>query len=411
MSYLNRNPKMYQYKTSLLFFILLFAQTVKLSAQNLLLCPGFEESGTYDEAPKTVAMEDTFMQLQGSKMGPYLLFWKKPLLPEVNSDPVNNSKYNYSPDYFRADFRREYERFNYLTDENTAEGKGCIFLLLGMEFLMGQFTEPMQKDSVYDITFKIKQSCYTAYSEPSLGILFTGNITHRITLDDYDKNCLHTISLRKRGIGRKDWQTIQTTYKATGGEKYMILGFQKSKRRLDVFGGFKYTKMGFFKWTGYYMFDDFCIKSVTSANCKNQTKEYLDKILYGIEPLEKQTISDPETIFSSTLHLTFKTNDYLLNEESEHILDSIYNKILEVPELTSYTIEIHGHTDDVGDFEDNIVLSRERAESVSDYLISLGIPITPQLFAHGESEPIKPETTEQVRRLNRRVEIIIKSKE
>ena len=72
-------------------------------------------------------------------------------------------------------------------------------------------------------------------------------------------------------------------------------------------------------------------------------------------------------------------------------------------------VEIAAHTDDVGQEKDNLILSVRRANAVRDYLISRGV-LGQQLIAkgYGEAQPIVPNTSEENRSLNRRVEIFIR---
>jgi outer membrane protein OmpA-like peptidoglycan-associated protein/uncharacterized protein YegL len=68
-------------------------------------------------------------------------------------------------------------------------------------------------------------------------------------------------------------------------------------------------------------------------------------------------------------------------------------------------IEISGHTDNVGDDSDNLVLSERRAESVRNYLISIGCK--PELLfskGYGEAKPSYSNDTDNNRAKNRRVE-------
>ncbi|MEP7269942.1 MAG: OmpA family protein [Acidobacteriota bacterium] len=75
----------------------------------------------------------------------------------------------------------------------------------------------------------------------------------------------------------------------------------------------------------------------------------------------------------------------------------------------AYQIEIEGHTDSVGSEESNLTLSRERAESVRDYLVESGIKIERLIAARGfgETKPVADNETAAGRQVNRRVEIVI----
>ena len=71
-------------------------------------------------------------------------------------------------------------------------------------------------------------------------------------------------------------------------------------------------------------------------------------------------------------------------------------------------IEIVGHTDDVGDDDYNMKLSKQRATSVRDYLISQGHDASKiDTSGMGESMPIASNSTPEGRAENRRVEILL----
>ena len=68
-------------------------------------------------------------------------------------------------------------------------------------------------------------------------------------------------------------------------------------------------------------------------------------------------------------------------------------------------LDIDGHTDDIGDAEDNLTLSESRAEAVKAFLVDCGIEegrMTTQ--GHGESQPKTTNATPEGRRVNRRTE-------
>lgn len=71
-------------------------------------------------------------------------------------------------------------------------------------------------------------------------------------------------------------------------------------------------------------------------------------------------------------------------------------------------IAIHGHTDNVGSEEDNLMLSKKRAQAVVNQLESLGVERSRMSSeGFGETKPIAENTTEEGRRQNRRTEMII----
>jgi outer membrane protein OmpA-like peptidoglycan-associated protein len=77
-------------------------------------------------------------------------------------------------------------------------------------------------------------------------------------------------------------------------------------------------------------------------------------------------------------------------------------------ENTSMTIEIAGHTDDVGNEEDNLKLSNDRARSVKYYLLRKGIKeMRINSKGYGETEPLAGNDSAEGKQKNRRVEFRI----
>jgi OOP family OmpA-OmpF porin len=72
-------------------------------------------------------------------------------------------------------------------------------------------------------------------------------------------------------------------------------------------------------------------------------------------------------------------------------------------------ITIEGHTDSYGGDENNLALSRRRAEAVSAFLTNeLGVPaFRISSVGYGETQPIANNDTEQGRERNRRIDVII----
>jgi outer membrane protein OmpA-like peptidoglycan-associated protein len=101
----------------------------------------------------------------------------------------------------------------------------------------------------------------------------------------------------------------------------------------------------------------------------------------------------------------FAVNSYKLREELYPKLDSIAEFMKRNPRTK---IEISGHTDATGKEPHNLRLSENRADAVAEYIVDKGIETTRVKFnGYGSSRPIAGNDTEQERRKNRRVEILI----
>jgi len=79
------------------------------------------------------------------------------------------------------------------------------------------------------------------------------------------------------------------------------------------------------------------------------------------------------------------------------------------PELTkAFEAVIIGYTDSTGNADYNVGLSKRRADSVRDYLVSIGVPAEKlRTVGRGKSDPIASNDTAQGRAQNRRVEIFV----
>ncbi len=104
-------------------------------------------------------------------------------------------------------------------------------------------------------------------------------------------------------------------------------------------------------------------------------------------------------------NITFKLNSSDISSTFYDVLDSV---AIVLEEYDKTNIYIYGHTDSTGTDEINDKLSKERADSVSRYLISRGIN-SPRItsLGYGSKYPIASNNTEDGRAQNRRVEIEI----
>lgn len=72
-------------------------------------------------------------------------------------------------------------------------------------------------------------------------------------------------------------------------------------------------------------------------------------------------------------------------------------------------VKIEGHTDNIGNDEDNKKLSENRARSVKDSLLKNGAPANTRFetTGYGKTKPVSDNNTEKGRTKNRRVEVLI----
>ncbi len=105
-------------------------------------------------------------------------------------------------------------------------------------------------------------------------------------------------------------------------------------------------------------------------------------------------------------NIYFDQSSPVLRPESYTQLDELVKLLNENPEIR---IEIRGHTDNNGDFKANVKLSKERCESVVEYLKEKGGVAGKRLesVGRGPIEPIAPNSSEENRKKNRRVEFVL----
>ena len=103
--------------------------------------------------------------------------------------------------------------------------------------------------------------------------------------------------------------------------------------------------------------------------------------------------------------ILFPTDSATLRPDLQRDLRTVGQSLLAYPDTT---VQVIGHTDNTGDAGYNLNLSRERAQSVANILMSEGVPsFRIQSIGRGEDQPLASNLTPEGRAQNRRVEIVI----
>ncbi|MCQ2252833.1 MAG: OmpA family protein [Bacteroidales bacterium] len=104
-------------------------------------------------------------------------------------------------------------------------------------------------------------------------------------------------------------------------------------------------------------------------------------------------------------NVNFAFNSSRLTEHSTAYLHQLAMFLNEYPK---YSIELLGHTDAIGNEEENMQLSQRRCRTVYNYLVMAGIdPKRLSYKAFGKTSPMATNSTTQGRALNRRVEMVL----
>jgi len=145
---------------------------------------------------------------------------------------------------------------------------------------------------------------------------------------------------------------------------------------------------------------DYFIELEVADSAGNVARSQRDKLLVDIlvvvtERGLKMRISNIEFGFGSAQ----------ITGKSMAILDRVV-EILK--KYAGYDVVIEGHTDDIGEETYNLRLSENRAKSVQEYIITRGIAEARlQFIGMGETTPLYPNTNDENRRRNRRVEFLL----
>ena len=134
-----------------------------------------------------------------------------------------------------------------------------------------------------------------------------------------------------------------------------------------------------------------------AADLRAQLLEQFNRVL--------ETRDTPRGLVVNMGDVLFATGKYDLRPEAQIVLAKLSGIILSHPGLN---LAVEGYTDSVGSDDFNLKLSRQRADTVRDYLVIQGLPdssMTAKGF--GKSDPVTDNDTPAGRQRNRRVEIVV----
>ena len=129
-----------------------------------------------------------------------------------------------------------------------------------------------------------------------------------------------------------------------------------------------------------------------------------------VENATVQTITDANNLTAVKVTfdsgVLFETNKYSLNKSAKDNLTEFAKVLIEYSDAD---VVIYGHTDSTGSDAINDPLSVKRAEAVSGYLMSKGVPENQikSVEGFGSKQPVADNATAAGRAENRRVEIFM----
>ena len=137
------------------------------------------------------------------------------------------------------------------------------------------------------------------------------------------------------------------------------------------------------------------------------SNEYEDK-LNKLEKIKSSAVIQAQEridSFTSNKKITFKRRSTSISDDSEETVKEIANILLEDSTLE---VEIAGHTDSRGRASLNKRISQDRANSVKNALVELGVAAKSiKAIGYGEDFPIAKDDVNGLSEINRRVEFIV----
>jgi OOP family OmpA-OmpF porin len=286
-----------------------------------------------------------------------------------------------SPDYY------------YGNAYHAAEGKasiGCRFYTHRsnhIEFISTELKKPLEtgKKYCFKTLLKLKEDCY--FGVNAVGVLLSNYLPGENEL--IEGKIKPSIS-HHQGTPltyKTQWMELSCAYTAAGGESILTLGsFSNAKAMKKV--GLKGSN-----FESYYYFDMvqlYEIEDETQCPCLMGKNNDI--------PIEKGKAFVVKNIF-------FNNDQWELLPSSFVALDSLF-ELLQSGQFKQ--IEISGHTSNTGSKERNILLSKNRALAVKNYLVNKGLQeSTFTCIGYGPDKPISDNSTEKGRSENRRVEFKI----
>jgi chemotaxis protein MotB len=149
----------------------------------------------------------------------------------------------------------------------------------------------------------------------------------------------------------------------------------------------------------------------------NHRQGFLDSVRAALGDLPGVSIADTALILESDLVFEPRSREVELSRDGQARLTAVAKAVqavsASIPADLDWVLRIEGHTDDLrlkrgSAYRNNWELSAERAITAVEYLIRQGVP-GEHVSAVGRSQydPLVPNDSEEARRQNRRLELIL----
>ena len=271
------------------------------------------------------------------------------------------------------------------------------------EYVQTSLTKPLIKGEEYRLEFYLSRAENSDFAIQDIGVLFSEqelstNTKKALTKRHWYSNGAsgHNYMEIKRDDfldDTEDWTKFEVSFTASGTERSLIVGNFNPNARTRVKKTTRNAKKG-----AYYYIDGFSLYA--SSEMSDQKSNVVSLDLEG--PVALNTSHRFENVL-------FEFDRSILLDTAKSDIKRVYQYMLNNGDLK---IHIEGHTDNVGTEVYNRNLSDNRCQAVADYLMELGLDKNRISYrAHGGSQPIANNSTDEGRRLNRRVEFMFIQRE
>ncbi len=289
-------------------------------------------------------------------------------------------------------------------------------------YIQTEFIGPLKKDVEYCIKYYVSLSDLSKYGVNNLGMYVSKTPIEIESKEDIifekAKEIAHVVVPSDNSVkmARYNWEPVCGIYKASGKEKYLIIGnfknnkdtkYEKLKKKPDIKG----TQMP----KAYYYVDNievFVLENPEDCDCSNKKEESIgESVIYHKQFTSEDGFTLEQQVKFSTIYFDNLNTD--IDPIMETDLENLVKLLKENPEIK---IEVNAHAD-----KDEVVaaakqpdnekwqkIDEKRAEVIKEYLVKNGIDESRLIVkSHSSLRSASDGTSALDKAKNRRVEFKI----
>lgn len=268
------------------------------------------------------------------------------------------------------------------------------------EYIQSELPVPLEAGKRYIAECWTRRAYRSNEASNNIGIAF-------VNAPISTRDCLPlylTPTVNEEKVQKSGWHKVSGVFDATGEENYVLIG--------NFYGdeNTAHEKQPQGERGAYYFIDDVNVRLAPPGT------ELTPKPKESVPPPPKKVVPDHSSTKVVDIHevepaigtrvrldnVQFDFDKATLLPGYEEELEKLVDVLTDYPFMR---VEIEGHTDDEGSDTYNAKLSDDRAKAVADFLIKKKVEKERVSWkGYGESKPLKPNTSEENRAVNRRVE-------